>query len=228
MIFSDENRNPIEVDGGVDERGLAALTVTYFAPDEKTKWDVAPASYDGLKRTTRKFKRRTGGGFDVVATYQGKAPSEEEEDLITYECDTSLSEKPIEVHPKFETLKKTYGWEQLPDGTMGFPEKAPANSKQDKVGEDRGTISPVHGLTIWLDVGIVWRKSWVVEGDIPEEEARNMGRIAEPDGPIPPADDGRNWLKTAVRIQGRGSSWEITVEWTLSGRGGWIPEIYEE
>jgi hypothetical protein len=227
MIYSDTNRNPVDVEGGVDERGLATVTVTYFAPDEETKWKVADDSWDNLKRISRKFKRRSGGGYDVIAIFQGKDPNAREDDLFTFECDSTLSEKPIEVHPKFEVLKNTYGWQALSDGTVGFPEKAPQAAKAD-VGEDRGSISPVYGLTTWLDIGIVWRKSWVVGGDIPEEEARRLGRIAEPDGKIPQVDSDRNWLKTAVRIRGRGNSWEITVEWTLSGRGGWIPEIYEE
>lgn len=237
MMLDGTNGAPLKVEGGVDERGLARLDVTYLALDLTAAWSVAPWEYEGLRRTAMKMSAQPGGGYFVVGSYEGNAPggggvgagAADDEALATYELDMSQAQKPIEVHPQIDALKKKFGWGELDGGGYGFPKTVPkAAGGKATVGESREGVSPLYGVSEWLDVGAVWRKSWVAaDPTIPVELFRNLGRISDPEGPVPTVGQGRNWLKSGVRVRGRGKAWECSLEWTLSGRGGWEPEIYK-
>lgn len=239
-IYKREGTDPIKVEGGNDERGVARTQATYFAATAEEKWTIAPATYEGLKRTTVKFSPHTGGGFDVLATYEGMAEGEGE-DKPTYELLLVQEEKPIQNHPDFKKLAETFGWGKLSDeegGGFGFPKTKPAASgaatassgpfaPATAVGEDRSGVSEMFGVTTWLDVGAVWRKTWAVENSgFPDALITNAGKIDTPEGNPPEPPGGRNWLLGGVTARGRGSAWEITKEWQLSGRGGFSEAIY--
>lgn len=238
MIYNSTAGEPVSIEGGVDERGLARMEVVWFASSLAEAWGAAAGDWEGIKRTGMQMRKVPGGGYNVTGTYEGKVPDGKEgsnkpdpETLITYELDFTQAQNPIQVHPRFKALKAKYGWDVLKDGSYGFLEKVPAatpGSGSQPVGEDRDGISVLFGVTDWLDVGAVWRKSWLADDTlIPDDIFRNLGRVDDPDGPVPVVGQGRNWLKSAVKVRGRGKSWELTVEWMLSGRGGWEPEIYK-
>ncbi|MEI6035102.1 MAG: hypothetical protein WCS65_12595 [Verrucomicrobiae bacterium] len=243
MIFNNTGGEPVSIEGGVDERGLVVLEVVWVASSFAEVWSATSPEFEGIKRTKSKFSKIPGGGYNVTGIYEGKAPDAggsgestpsfqvDPESLITYELDFTQAQNPIEVHPRFKALKEKYGWAERKDGSWGFPEKvssAKSTGSEQSVGESRDGISALFGVTDWLDVGAVWRKNWISgDSEIPIEIFTNLGRVDRPDGPIPVIGQGRNWIKGPVKARGRGKSWELTVEWMLSGRGGWEPEIYK-
>jgi hypothetical protein len=155
-------------------------------------------------------------------------------DTATYELDFTQAQKPIQVHPNFATaltgLKDVYNWVDPCDtkgGGPGFWIECPKGVTP-AVGEKDKAINPLYGVTDWLDVGAVWRKSWMSEEvQIPDTLFHNLGRIDIPQGPVPQVNQGRNWLRAAVKARGRGRAWELSIDWMLSGRGGHEPAIYK-
>ncbi|TSA32137.1 MAG: hypothetical protein D4R65_10080 [Verrucomicrobiaceae bacterium] len=240
MIYDATNGEPISVEGSVDQRGIAKMEVTYVAATLDLAWGIAPGEYSGLVRTGLSLRKLGGGGYNVTGTYEGAAlggtgdrSGQNAEDMITYELDFTQAQKPIQVHPNFATkkkgLKEVYKWGALDadNASFGFQEKCP-DGVTPVVGEKGEGVNPLFGVTDWLDIGAIWRKSWMEkENTIPESIFTNLGRIDTPDGPVPTVNQGRNWLRSAAKVRGRGRIWECTVEWMLSGRGGHEPAIYK-
>ena len=184
-----------------------------------------------------------GGAYTVVGSYEGNIPEntgsggKTGEELATYELDFTQAQKPVQVHPNFITKKTglydVYKWGELKDGKgvgngeYGFQETCPAGVTP-VVGSKGKEVNPLYGVTDWLDVGAIWRKSWMaVDSDIPDSLFKNLGLIDVPEGPVPPVHQGRNWLRSAAKARGRGKSWELSIEWMLSGRDGHEPAIYK-
>jgi hypothetical protein len=232
QVFDGTQGKPLRVTGSTNERNLSRYEVVWVADSRSGARSLVEVSYLGLKLTSVLVASKNGA-FEATGVYEGLDPEpgqakpDAEDGGATYELDATHAQNPIQSHPKFDDLKKKFGWTQLEDGSTGFPKKLPDQNFSGWTGEPRaGGDSPMYGVTQWLDVGVVWRKTWAEEGGSSTDYIRNLGRIDSPEGPAPAASGGRNWLLTSVRERFRGRSVEITKEWTLSGRGGWQPEIY--
>lgn len=240
MIYDNTAGEPISVEGSQDEKGLAKIEATFVAKSLAEAWSVAPGEFSNLKRAGLQLRKLGGGGYTVVGSYVGTSPSGDaagaKVDLgktATYELDFTQAQKPIQVHPNFATaktgLKDVYKWDKLDkdNSSYGFQEKCP-DGVTPAVGEKDKALNPLFGVTDWLDVGAIWRKSWMSEeSEIPDTLFHNLGRIDIPQGPVPQVNQGRNWLRAAVKARGRGRAWELSIDWMLSGRGGHEPAIYK-
>lgn len=241
MTFDGTDGGPLSVDGSVDARGIAKLSVTFFAPTLVAAFGVAPRDYEGLQLTGISLSKLPGGAYNATGTYEGGSPggigggtpsAQGGEESATYELDFSQAQKPIQVHPDFATpttgLRDRYKWGPLDkdNSAWGFQAACPSGVSP-VVGESGSMVNPLHGVTDWLDVGAVWRKSWMeTAAVIPVSLFYNLGRVDSPMGPVPVVGQGRNWIKSAAKARGRGKVWECTNEWLLSGRGGHEPAIY--
>ena len=238
MTIDNTNGEPIAVDGSVDRRGIAKLEVTYFASTLALAWAVAPAAFSGLHRTGLILRKAAAGAYHAVGTYEGSAQEEGgpsptgEEDVAVYELDFSQAQKPIQSHPDFATpktgLRDRFKWGPLDkdNSAWGFQAACPPGEAA-VTGEAGSAVNPLHGVTDWLDVGAIWRRSWMDTASvIPASLFTNLGRIDTPIGPIPTVGQGRNWLRCAAKARSRGKVWECSNEWLLSGRGGHEPAIY--
>jgi hypothetical protein len=245
MKYFTDPGEPISVEASQDERGLTTYTVTYLAEAVEGAFDVLPRRYQGLPRTGASLSRQAPGIYHVVGSYVGAevdggddggdgdgdgdgagggpSPGGGPNDTanVTYELDVTQASQPIQVHPRFDSLKRTSGWTQLEDGTYGFPEYAPHRESD----EDEFPVT-LYGIVDWVDFGAIWRKTYLVGGSGSLPELSSIGTIDEPPGPVPNVDGDRNWLKVGAKARGRGNVWEVTEEWMLSGRGGWQSAIY--
>ena len=242
------NGEPVRVQGSIDERNVARYEVEYIGATQEEAMARRKRDWEG-HALTRTRVERAGGAWRVTGTYEGlapadranSAPADRSDGGCTYELDVTHQQSPVASHPLFEDLKKKFGWEELPDGGWGFPKTVPGNKGPatghslggalSQSGEPRaGGASEMYGVTQWLDVGAVWRKTWAKAHPLNPQELqslfRNLGRIDTPEGDPPQMPDNRNWLRTKASKRDRGNCTEFCIEWTLSGRGGWQPAIY--
>jgi hypothetical protein len=188
--------------------------------------DTAPL---GLPLTNRTATKRDDGDWDLELGFEGipedqitKATTEKER----IELDLASAEDPIESFKDFAALRKKYGG-TLTEGNAGsviWPEKIK--------GDDGTQIqNKLFGTSHYLNPGAVLRITRVVLSFDPAV-LRNMGKIDFPDindaqwELIKDLPDDRNWLKKSVRTNIRGNVIELTLEWLLSGPGGYITDIY--
>lgn len=131
----------------------------------------------------------------------------------------NVSEEPIETHPDFVsrlggTAKAPKNKAQFDEETgefLGFPADAPNN-----LGGVRGYLNPA--CTV--------RVSWFTKNADSAEGLGSLGSIASPPAGVPSAPDSKNWLKTNWSRRQFGLIYQITEEYTASGRKGWNPLIY--
>ena len=249
-LYDGTEAEPVRVQGSIDERNVARYEVEYIGKTQDEAMARRKAEWEGYALTRTRVERQ-GGAWHVTGTYEGIAvgspsqsnPKKTTADDAVYELDVTHAQQPIQSHPLFEDLKTKYGWEELPDGGgYGFPKKVPGKKGPatgqsstggalSQSGERRaGGASEMYGVTQWLDVGAVWRKTWAKAHPLNPQELqsifRNLGRIDTPEGDPPQMPDNRNWLRSKVSKRDRGNCTEFSIEWTLSGRGGWQPDIY--
>ena len=215
----------VEVYKEVDE-SAARINLAWLRPQS------APQPF-GLPVVGAKGQMGLNGVFIITFDYEGidqKAePSPQDE--VTFELDTTMSEDPIETHPKFSELKKIYGWNQddrrFAEMISGTGQGATALSSG---GQQRS--SPLFGTDSWLVVGALFRKTYASKA-YPPALLQGIGTITKaPPGigqfKLPPLGKLRNWLKLAPKVKLRGNCLEISEEWMMSGPRGWIEDVYSQ
>lgn len=129
----------------------------------------------------------------------------------------NVGEEPIETHKDF--VSRIGGKSSAPLNRakfdletgefLGFPADAPKD-----LGGTRGYLNPA--CTV--------RVSWFTRNA--SMGLYSLGEIASPPGNIPNPPDSRNWLKTNWGRRGFGLIYQITEEYTASGRRGWNRLVY--
>jgi len=175
-------------------------------------------------------KEAAGGYWEWELTYEGGrklTPEGEkaEEDQAVYTLDTSDAEVPITSHPDWLKLKEKYKGD-VKEGIIEFQEELPV--------EDSDTGSkknPMFKVESYLSFGAIWSKQYVTK-TLPSELFDGIesvvAQIPQPRSvKIPKLGRGRNWLKRVPSVRVRGSVFEITERYLLSGRGGWNTDVYK-
>lgn len=129
----------------------------------------------------------------------------------------NVSEEPIETHKEF--VSKIGGSPSQPKNSavfdaetgefLGFPSDAPQN-----LGGVRGYLNPTSTV----------RVSWFTKSTA--TGLYTLGDIAMPPGGVPNPPESRNWLKTNWSRRAFGPVYQITEEYTASGKRGWNSLIY--
>lgn len=221
-----------KISGSIDQYGIAVVRVNWFASDlDEAIYGSAP-NPTGLSESVGK---RTfsdwadGNGYLVASTFEGITGSMGEDELTTYEFDSSFAENRIEAHPKIATLITKYGGQVQEDGTIYWPLATP-QIKSSGTGLGSGKTSseknPLFGNAIYVELQAVFRIN-EVRRTIPERYMSEIGKIVSglPEGFPTPA--GRNWLTLPFRATKRGNVYQIGRELLLGPNGGWPKDIYE-
>jgi hypothetical protein len=168
-FFDSTNNEPIAVEGGLDERGLLRYDVTWVAATRAAAWSLVAFEFEGLKRKTARISGKPGS-VQIVGSYEGLMQPgtggiPAVEDRTTYELDTSLMQKPIINHPRIKSLEAEWGKvEEQDNGIITFPRKAPGESNAGgsgagdaapPAGEDRDGVSPLYGVTEYVEAGAI-------------------------------------------------------------------------
>jgi hypothetical protein len=224
-----------------DRHGIFAGSVEVYkevdesAPRINLGWlrpQSAPQPF-GLPVVSSNGQMGLNGLFVITFDYEGidaqAQPSPQDE--VTFELDTTMSEDPIETHPRFTQLKARYGWDQdnrrFAEMISGTGQGATALSSGGKQKQ-----SPLFGTDSWLVVGALFRKTYASKV-YPTDLLQGIGTITKaPPGigqfKLPPLGKSRNWLKLAPKVKLRGNCLEISEEWMMSGPKGWVEDVYSQ
>ena len=216
------------ISGGVDKVGICSIVVPFHVATLAEAISYTPG-LDGisLPAVSRSFRQSEEGGYEVSITLEGLQKESTEK---VFEIDASMSEEPIKTHPKFEDLKKTFGW----DESLGtFSEYLPGDTASGGLssGSQNGSTrkkSKLYGTESWLVAGALYRVSYS-STSVPSSIFTGIGTVQSPPSinkfNLPPLGK-RNWLKLAPKVRMRGNSIEITLEYMLSGPLGWFTDIF--
>jgi len=225
--------NPLQllgITGGVDKHGVASISVPFYVATLHEAINFTP-SLEGiaLPITSRSFRQTENGGYEITFTCEGseEPPTDEQK---TFELEASMAEESIKTHPKFEDLKKQYGWDEalntfaefLPDGATG------GGLSGGNGGGSQRKKSKMYGVESWLVAGAMYRVTYASK-TVPTSIFYGIGTVQTPlqIGKFNLPNLGqRNWLKLAPKVRMRGNTIEITLEYMLSGPLGWYTEIY--
>lgn len=217
------------INGGVDKHGITSITVPFYVGTLSEAISYTPKLDIGLPIVSRSFRQSEDGGYEVTLTCEGSEDNPAD-DQKTFEIDASMSEETIKTHPKFEDLKKTFGWDE---SLNTFAEYLPSDTSSGGLasGSQNGSTrkkSKMYGVESWLVAGAIYRVTYASK-TVPQSIFLGIGTVQTPPsiGKFNLPNLGkRNWLKLAPKVRMRGNSIEISLEYMLSGPLGWFTEVY--
>lgn len=83
------------------------------------------------------------------------------------------------------------------------------------------------GITSYLACNQCWRVQYTTKNKIRASILNKVGKIANAKG-APSISEDRDWLFMGASVQEQGDIYSVSLEWRLSGPGGWDAELYGE
>lgn len=161
------------------------------------------------------------------ASFGGGGGGEPEDE---YFLEVSTSEEPISTHYRYDALSGQDVLEAVELAT-----NPPRSEDGKKVLEpDTSGWNPLKlelyedtkkGIEAYREPRVTWTKRWISKSK--PTGLNDIGKIDDPEGDVPEAAAGRNWMNIGLRSRIRGKVFENEVSWELSGRGGWLERYYE-
>lgn len=147
-----------------------------------------------------------------------------------YYLEVSTSEEPISTHERYDSLAAQDVIEAVelgrnpprsPDGKKILePDTTGWGALQLELYEDTKK-----GIEAYREPRVTWTRRWI-SSSLPTG-LNAIATIEDPEGPVPSAGDGRNWMNIGIRSRQRGNVYENEKSWEMSGRGGWLARYYE-
>ena len=167
---------------------------------------------------------------EITCVYSGAEAKEgpDEKENAVYTMGLSLTEEPLLSHDRYKNLNGIER-EAIKLILMGKEKDDEGIRLRDKVVSALGQelLSKVdRGQSHYYSPRVTWRESWVRDKEAKASELNDIGKIAEPEGPVPDLADGRNWLLNGLNQTQEGKSFRLELEWLASDRGGWDADIY--
>jgi hypothetical protein len=227
-------------DDHTDRIGIRTLVLSQLW--QPTTWPLSLADLDGQKPDVPEVPggvmfigeqtRRAPGALRTAWTFEGingdgkSVTFKDRSNSPDYSFEPGFSQVSILKHPKWESLKATYGG-QVTDGQVIWPEFiSSSGTATGPVKDDTaGKPNPLFGHDDFFRMEGTYSYRYATSSL--GIAMQGIGFIvAAPPGQPPPVGDGRNWLKAPTHWQRRGPVLEITEVYWLSGAGGWPPQIY--
>jgi hypothetical protein len=140
-----------------------------------------------------------------------------------YELQSSLSERPIQLHPDFAEIAGTPS-APLNGAIFIDPDTGKQTTDNTKgVWREFKHGTSKSGIEAYLVPGAEWRE--ITFSTTRPSALSALGKIDPPSGPNPTLAD-HNWLFWSQTYTRRGHLYQTTKTWKLSGKGGWDPDIY--
>lgn len=220
----------------VDKTGILTIEAVFLADteDDEISFYNSPPSLYGLPVTSANSEQNEDGTFLIYARHEGVSDGGsvgyENLDRTEIVFDGSMDKERIQAHPKFEQIKKLFGWD---DENKMFPGTAQGQGGATGFNSDGGQGKPseLAGVDSYFEFGAEYSITYASHG-IPGDVLRGIGTIHQPKGieKINGAAPGtkRNFLKMGPRIVLRGNVFSITEKSLLSGPRGFSRYIYGE
>jgi len=201
-----------------------------------------------MVRMSTRISAEPGGAVGVTRWMYEYLEHETKEDQVKYELQTEMGEAPIETHPKILSFVEKYGWFDAQKKARFYYDInsknfGTANQKENLAFLNRGskafnpggskkkmnhTNNPFFGVSAYLKLRARWSRTWAKK-TIP---SAMFGMVETP--PNAPDmgqgmiqyEDSASWLRLGTKAVYKGTGWEITENWMLSGSGGWNKSIY--
>ncbi len=170
----------------------------------------------------------TPGRWLVDCSYVG---TDAIDTTAVYELQRNTNTEPIETHEKFVT--HIAGKPSAPLNGALFVDEDGTPTADDKRGlfhrfiavKPDGSRNRFAGMTGFLSPSSTqWVKSWTSRTK--PTDGGGVGKIDTPEGGAT-SFAGCDWLYVGMQFSERVGVYSIRKSWMLSGRGGWIPEVYE-
>lgn len=206
------------ISGGVDDIGVATVTVPYYAQTLEECFSVALSRIVvGLPEHSRTFQHSEGGLYVVNVLYQGQEKPTAEPKLVRYGLRGSFEEEAIEANPLINELVKKYNG-QWKDARVIFPatytEAANASGGLSK-GDNKEKKNPMAGVEKYKKLGVIWQRTYATSS-IPGNVLSRVGRVIDSPPGTPPELRGRTkWLVMPPNTDTRGNVTEVSEEYLL-------------
>jgi hypothetical protein len=223
-----------DVRQGPDGSGEAVLTYKVTSAGFTLSSIPNPLSphpaYPALKLYEAQAKREPGNVMAVTCTYRGVIVGNK----YTYsqqEFSVNTSADPVETHPSFAfpannppvsptelaTIQKYLDNNTVPVYTIAVAGATAAGVTLYK--------KKRRGIDSYLNIGGIYKLTYI-QDDIPSAYG-GVGKItiSPPLGPIPPGN--RNYLYSGLSWRKQGGVVTVNEEYTMSGLGGWDPDLYD-
>ena len=220
-----------------DDRGLWSGSQVYYCPKERLA-ELAPAhrsvhpDYPWLTLETLRVTGEEGRWLRLDASYAGvlnfTTDDGDADEGATYSLDITLSEEPLETHPRYADLaadevQVAVSLARNPSMDENNQPVQPDTSEWPELQLELYDFVRT-GFESYRDGKVTWTRNWV--SDERPSNLNEVGDIYEPRGNPPAVAAGRNWLFVGLRSLERGGVFENSEVGELSGRGGWNEVIY--
>jgi len=176
---------------------------------------------EGGMRTTWTFQGINGDGKSV--TFRDRSNS------LDYGFTPGFAQVSIQRHPNFQSLLKQYGGYPDNDGQrVIWPTTIPNNASSSGFSKSNSDqTNPMFGINDYFRTEGTYRFRYAAQS-LPGGVLSLAGHLFTSGLPgQPPAlVEGRNWLGLAPSYRRRGTIFDITEEYWLSGPGGWPIPVY--
>ena len=179
--------------------------------------------------------RRDGGGMRTTWTYQGingdgrSVTFKDRTNSIDYGFEPGFSQVPIQRHPDFQALQTTYGgWPDTDGQRVYWPPKYAGSSGSGGLSTvGKQDANPMFGVNDYFRTEGTYRFRYAAL-ELPPKVLDGAGKVwlSGLPGQPPELVEKRNWLMLPVRYRRRGTIYDITEEYWLSGPGGWPTPVY--
>lgn len=221
-----------------NEYGIASAVLHF-----ESLWDDAPAlvsavgvhpDFNWLFRKTADIKRAGGNTAEIVITFEGVSPEQDEDAEPVYSLENAVTNAPIETHPDFETFAGTWTNDgSNPNGARFITDVLDMN-KGKFLGfvPTPGEANPKAGVTDFLVPSLIYSETRTYSGLALSALAIDMNKIGKIDTPppsnvLPTVASPRNWLLFACNASQVGGGIKVDKKWRLSGPRGWDEDIYD-
>jgi hypothetical protein len=240
MIYG--NPRVVRVNDTTDLIGIRTLVLSKMW--QPSRGDISEAEIDAEKPSIPAVSgglmlvgeqtRQSEGGLRTTWTFQGingdgkSVTFKDRSNSLDYGFESGFAQVSIQRHPRFMDLLSEYGG--YPDNDGGrvlWPPKLEDNKPGGGLSSNSNTgTNPMFGVNEYFQMEGTYRFRYA-SPTLPGKILASTGTICTAlPGQPPPLVEGRNWLMLPVSYRRRGTVFDITEQYWLSGRGGWPEPVY--
>lgn len=215
-----------DFDGGSDGNGLVTGNVVWWVPDRATGWLIGDASIDGVPRKKTSVSPQPDGiGYLATINYEGIVDGIDPPEDEPRQWNGRIIERqdPIETHPKFPDLLKTYKG-TVKNGKVTWPETITSGSGSKIVTKANPMLNVTHYPVL---LGEITYTRMV--RDLPSSIFRVVGKVHNslPTSSGLATPEGYVFVQALPQWQGYGNSFRLTDTYKLTQAEGWVNLIYK-